>query len=81
MKQVKCLVGGKRVHVNRHTQAGSERKFHSCGSLNHYGPFLLGFLQSIILLYLSSYLVYLKVFPFVCTHRLAKMESKEEAYG
>ena len=61
MKQVRCLLGGKKkVHVNRHTWAGSERQLCLRGSLNHlYGAFLLGFLWPVILLCLalSPYLV------------------------
>ena len=74
MKQEKCLLGGKRVRVNRHTLAGSERELRPSASLNHlHGAFLPGFLWPIILLCLAlrPYLV----------HLLAKMDSSKEAYG
>ena len=84
MKQIKRLLGGKRVRVNRLTRVGSEIELRPRGSLNHlYGAFLPGFLWPIILLCLalSLYLVYLRVLPRVRTHPLAKMDSSEEVYG
>ena len=64
-----------------YTQVGSE-KSRPCGSLiSLSGPFLLGFLWPIIMLCqtLCPYLLYLRVFPCVPVHLLAKMESSEEA--
>ena len=76
VKQVKCLLGGKRVHVNRLTWEGSERDLCPLSSLNHfYGAFLPVFLWPIIFLclVLSPYLVYLRVLPFVRAYVLAKI--------
>ena len=83
MKQVKCLLGGKRVRVDRHT-GGLRGESRPRGSLNHfYGTFLPGFLWPIILLclVLSPYLVHLRVLPCVRAHLLAKVDSSEEACG
>ena len=66
------------------TRADSEKELRLRGSLNHlHGAFLLGFLWPIILLclVLSLYLVYFSVLPCVHAHVLAKMDSREEAYG
>ena len=82
MKQLKCLLGGKRVRVNRLTQVSSERESCPHGTLNLlHAAFLLGFLWPIILLCLVLSLVYLKVLPCVHKHLLGKMESSEEAHG
>ena len=83
VKQVKCLLGGKRVRVNRLTWAGLEREFRSCCGLNDlFRTSLPGFLRPIILvcLVVSLYLVYLGSSP-VCACLLAKMKSSKEAYG
>ena len=43
MKQLKCLLGGERVRVDRHKN--ELRRSCPCGGLKHfYGAFLLGFL-------------------------------------
>ena len=85
MKQVKCLLGGRRVqYVWIDARAGSERESRPRGCLNHfYGAFLPGFLWPVVLLclVLSPYLVELRVLPCVRAHLLAKMDSSEEAYG
>ena len=62
------------------TRAGSERESHPRGSLNH---FYAGFLWPIILICLvqSPYLAYLRIFPCVRAHLLAKMDSTEETCG
>ena len=69
VKQVKCLLGGKRMpYVWTDTWAGSEAESRPGGSLNHfYRAFLPGF-PSIILICLvqSSNLVYLRILP--CLH-------------
>ena len=82
LKQVKCLLEGKRVCVDRHTG----RLWDLCprGGLNClHGAFLPGFLWPIILicLVLSLYLVYFRVLLWVHVYLLAKMESSEESYG
>ena len=72
VKQVKYLLGGKRVqYVWIDTREDSERESWACGILNHlHGAFLLGFLWPVILICLvqSLYLVYLRILPCVCMH-------------
>ena len=67
MKQVKCLLGGKGVLVDRHM--GRLRESRALSSLNHlYGVFLLGFLWPVILLCLVlSPLFGLSQGPLMCT--------------
>ena len=45
--------------------------------------YLFFFNLNLFLIYLvhSSYLAYLTVLPYVCSHLLAKMDSTKEAYG
>ena len=52
-------------------------------SITFMEAFLLGFLWLVILLclFLSPYLVYLSVLPYVHMPLLAKMDSSDEAYG
>ena len=59
-------------------------ELHHGGSLNHfYGAFLPGFLWPIILICLvhSSYLVYLRILPFVHMHLLARMDFTKKMNG
>ena len=74
--------------MTRHrADSGKERKSLShalMGTLIYfYGTFLLGFLQSIILICLaqSPYLVYIRIFLCVCMHLLAKMNFTKTEYG
>ena len=82
MKQVNGLLGGKRVRVNRLTQAGSERvapswKFESLiWGISARFP-----LANHLALPGSESVFYLRVLPRVHAHLLAKMEPSEEAYG
>lgn len=66
--------------MDEHTWAGAE----NCALVvveSLIWALLPGFLWPIVLLclVLSLYLVYLRVLP--CVHLLAKMDSREEAYG
>ena len=81
-----CLLGGKRVSMDRHT--GELREFHPHGGfiiITFMGHFFQVFLQPIILLclVLSLYLVslYFRALPCEPTHLLAKMDPSEGAYG
>ena len=76
MKYVKCLLAGKRVHVNRLTSwAQRESYAHLCEAS------LLGFLWQVILLCLILNLFCLSWGPTGCAHLLTKLDSSEEASG
>lgn len=81
VKQGKRILGGKRLHVDRHM---GRLRVEPSGNLNHLqGAFFPDSLWPIILpcLALGPYLVELRVLPCVHTHLLTKMNSSEEAYG
>ena len=72
--------------IDTQTDSGRERvaELHPWGNLYYfYGVSLLYFLWPIILICLvhSSYLVYLKVFPCIHMHVLAKMDFSGKVYG
>ena len=74
--------------MDRHMGGLRERnrvaESHPRANLNYfYGTFLLGFLWPIIMICLvhSPYLIYLRIFPCVYTHPLAKVSSTKKASG
>ena len=65
------------------TQAGSERLVPSWQFESLLWGISSGFplASHLICLVQSPYLVYLRIFPCVCAHLTAKMDSTEEAHG
>ena len=84
MKQVQCLLGGKRVHVDVDTLHPRAQRGSCARGLNRlYRAFLLGFLGpgTLLCLLVRLYLVRLRLLPRVRAHLQAKMESSAEDYG
>ena len=81
MKQVKCLLGGKKNPLLVYRHMGGLRELHPWGSLNHlHGAFLLVFLWSVLFDLLDlEYIFGMSQDP--PTHLLAKIGATAEAYG
>ena len=85
MKQVKYLWRGKKstVCVDRHMGRHREKDSCTIAIWIHLWCVSPGFLWPIVLIYFvhSPYLVYLRIFPCVHMHLLAKMDFTKKVYG
>ena len=84
MKQVKYLLGGKRVQymwIDKQAEGECLSCTHMAFKITYMRHFF--WVWQIITIYLVHFpdLVYFRILPFVCTHLLAKMDPTEKSAG